>query len=148
MNERDLRKALLHGEAQIDIQALTERVLRRDRRRIWILGIFCIVAWMAVVMLPWSTVLPMLAKVAQYQAQINSQTPATPAEQHEQMLKIMSVTHYGTILTFLLNVGSMFIAALCTVLLVILSRRATLRQVNWRLQEISAQIQKLMAMPK
>jgi hypothetical protein len=34
----------------------------------------------------------------------------------------------------------MFLAAICTVSLIVLSRRATLRQVNARLGEISAQI--------
>ena len=52
MNEKELGNAMLHGEGKIDSQALTERVLRRDRRRIWILGILCVVAWMMVVMFP------------------------------------------------------------------------------------------------
>jgi len=62
MNESDLGKSLLRGEEPIDLQALTARVLRRDRRSMWFLGIACIIAWMLVVMLPWATILPMMAK--------------------------------------------------------------------------------------
>ncbi|HEY1683407.1 MAG TPA: hypothetical protein VGG19_01475 [Tepidisphaeraceae bacterium] len=148
MSEQDLRRALLRGEDQIDIQALTERVLRRDRRRMWFLGIVCFLAWMSVVMLPWSTMLPMLAKVSQYQTLLNTHPAITVAEQHEQSLRISEVVRKGTILTFLLNVGSMFVAAICTVLFIIVSRRATLRQVNARLREISLQLKNLGEIPR
>jgi hypothetical protein len=45
--------------------------------------------------------------------------------------------------TFFGSIASMFVAAVCTVLLIILSRRATMRQVNLRLAEISAQLANL-----
>jgi hypothetical protein len=38
------------------------------------------------------------------------------------------------------SVGALFLAALCTVLLVTTSRRATLRQINLRLMELSEQL--------
>jgi hypothetical protein len=47
--------------------------------------------------------------------------------------------------TFIGSVTSMFVAALCTISLIILSRRATLRQLNVRLAEISAQLQLLLS---
>ena len=137
MSEHDeFARSLLRGEDPVDVRALTERVLRRDRRRIWFLGVACVVAWMAVVMLPWGTVLPMLAKVVEYQVSLSN--GATP--NREQSLAVMHVVKAATIATFALSVGSMFVAAISTVLLIVLSRRATLRQVNARLAEISAQI--------
>jgi ABC-type Fe3+ transport system permease subunit len=139
MSESDLRSALLHDEDPLDLTAMAERVVRRDRRRIWFLGIVCIVAWMMVVMLPWTTILPMLAKVVQFQDQIAHATSATgPTD--DQRLRLARIVRVGTISTFFGSVASMFIAAVCTVCLIILSRRATLRQVNARLWEISAQL--------
>lgn len=43
------------------------------------------------------------------------------------------------------SVGALFLAALCTVLLVIASRRATLRQINLSLMELSEQVRQLRA---
>lgn len=43
------------------------------------------------------------------------------------------------------SVGALFLAALCTVLLVTTSRRATLRQINLSLMELSEQVRQLRA---
>ena len=137
MTENDLGKALLRGESPVDLQALTLGVLRRDRRRMWFVGIACVAAWMLVVMLPWSTVLPMLARVVALQAEINhSGAPATD-EQREQSLRVLQAVKVGTMATFVGSIVSMFVAASCTVLLIVMSRRATLRQVNARLAQPS-----------
>jgi hypothetical protein len=143
MSEQEFSKRLQRGEDPIDVAALTARVLRRDRRRVWLLGIACIIAWMAVVMLPWATLLPMLAKVAEYQANLSAVPALPPAEQKVQSLLVLQAVKLGTVLTFLGSVGSMFVASLCTVLLILASRRATLRQVNARLAEISSQVRAL-----
>lgn len=126
----------------IDVEALTARTLRRDRQRVWLLGIVCVVAWMSVVMVPWATLLPMLAKVAQHQANLTGQA-LTPAQQKVESLLVLQTLKAGTVLTFLDSVGSMFVASVCTVLLILTSRRSTLRQVNARLAEISLQIKAL-----
>ena len=143
MSEKDLGDAFLRGEGPIDVTDLTRRVLRRDRRRMWFLGIACVVAWMLVVMLPWATILPMLAKVVQHQAEMDNGAASTTAEQRQQSIDVLQVVKQGTIATFIGSIGSMFVAAICTVSLIILSRRATLRQVNARLGEISDQLGKL-----
>lgn len=146
MNDKDLGDALMRGEDPIDLQALTRRVLRRDRRRVWALSAVCVVAWMLVVMLPWSTLLPAMAKVGQIMQAMNAAPAtagATTPEQQRDVLLVAEVVRQGTIATFLLSIGSMFAAALCTVVLIVVSRRATLRQVNSRLAEISAQIKAL-----
>jgi len=145
MTEKDFGDALLRGQDPIDLQALTTAVLRRDRRRMWILATVCIIAWMLVVMLPWSTILPMLGKVVRLQAEIDRNfAPQSPQKQEQSLLVLQSIK-VGTIATFVCSVSSMFVAATCTVLLIILSRRATLRQINARLAEISAQLKAIAA---
>jgi ABC-type Fe3+ transport system permease subunit len=147
MNERDLGKSLLRGEAAPDVHQLTEHVLRRDRRRVWLLAAACVVTWMLVVMLPWSTVLPMLAKVVEQVGATNGAAPATAdaARQREQWTALLQIVKQGTIATFLGSLASMLMAAVCTVALIVASRRATLRQVNARLAEISDQLKALAA---
>lgn len=140
MSEQNFGNSPRRQEGAIDVAALTAGVLKRDRRRVWFLGIFCIVAWMAVVMLSWATLLPMLAKVAEHEQTLSRQATLTPAEQRVESLMVLQALKTGTVLTFLGSVGSMFVASLCTVLLILFSRGATLRQVNARLAEISSQI--------
>lgn len=161
MNERELGKQLLDGvDAAPDVAALTQRVLQRDRRRVALLAGACVVAWMAVVMLPWATTLPMLAKVVEFQlateeraggsggaAQAVATAPTTggvPGSTRE----MFHIVKQATVLTFVNSLISMFVAAVFTVSLVVVSRRATLRQVNARLAEISAHLQALTREPK
>ena len=146
MNERELGKALLRGEEPTDIQAMTERVLRRDRRRIWFLGITCVIAWVLVVMVPWATILPAMAKVGRYAAAMNDAT--TPAQRQDLAVQAAEAARVGTIATFIDSIAAMFVAALLTVLLIVLSRRSTLRQVNARLREISLQIKAITERPQ
>jgi hypothetical protein len=150
MSDKYFSDALLHGDSPIDLQAITDRVLRRDRRRMFFLGFLCVIAWMLVVMLPWSTTLPMLAKVMEHQAHLRQDTafdanPATlPATaDHDDTLHLLRIVKGATIATFLSSLASMFFAAVCTVALILLTRRATLRQVNARLADISAQLKLL-----
>lgn len=143
MSEQEFNKATPRAPEPMDFDSLTTRVLRRDRRHVWLLGIVCVVAWMAVVMLPWATLLPMLAKVAEHEASLSGASALTPAEQKVQSLLVLQALKAGTIATFLSSLGSMLVASLCTVLLILASRRATLRQVNARLAEISSQVRAL-----
>lgn len=145
MSEKDLSKAFLRGEGPIDLDALTSYVLRRDRRRIWLLGVGCVIAWMLVVMLPWSTVLPMLAKIGQNHAQSAAATAPTVQQARAESVALLKIVEKGTLATFAGSIASMFLAAVCTVSMIVLSRRATLRQVNMRLQELSTQIKGLSA---
>ena len=142
MNENDVGKKLVAGEDPIDFQKLTHRVLQRDRRRMWFLGVACVVAWMLVVMLPWTTILPLVARIVENQQGISSNTSISP-EQREQTMLLLQVVKKGTIATFVGSIVSMFVAAVSTVSLVILSRRATLRQTNDRLAQISSQLKAL-----
>jgi hypothetical protein len=148
VNEKDLGKSLLRGEAAPDVGALTQQVLRRDRWRVFWLATACVMAWMLVVALPWSTVLPMLAKVVQQVTAANGPTPTTAdaaQQQREQWIELLQIVKKGTIAAFLSSMASMLMAAVCTVALIVASRRATLRQVNARLAEISEQLKALAA---
>jgi len=143
MNEKTLSDGLLRGEENIDVPALTARILQRDRRRMWFLGTACVVAWMLVVMLPWATTMPMLAKVVGHQAEIARNSTSATSDQQAEAIRILQIVKKGTMATFFGSIASMFVAAVSTVLLVTLSRRATLRQVNARLRELSIQIKSL-----
>jgi len=140
MTQNEFSKQMLRGETPIDSAALADRIVRRDRRRMWILGILCVIAWMLVVMLPWSTVLPMMAKVGQHQMELDNANPTMTPQQREVAMRMADTLRVGTIATFIGSLSSMFVAAICTVGLILLSRRATLRQVNARLAEISNQL--------
>jgi len=107
-------KHLLHGERAIDVTELTRRFLKRDRRRVWMLGSVCVIAWMLVVMLPWATIMPMLGKVVEHQRR----SPATArpptrisAEQHDESIRMLQIVKKGTIATFIGSIASMFVAA-------------------------------------
>src|SRR3954471_10223672 len=76
MEEKQFGNLLRDPADPASFDALTEAVIRRDRRRIRILGALCVIAWMAVVMVPWATTLPMLAKVVEHQ-NATSAVPAT-----------------------------------------------------------------------
>lgn len=63
-------------------------------------------------------------------------------EREKQMLHGTSLIHH-TIWIVAGSVGSLFLAALCTVLLVTTSRRATLRQINLSLMQLAEQVRQL-----
>ena len=114
----------------------------------WALGIVCVIAWMLVVMLPWATILPMLAKVNERQWRHPQATSQTTVAAHDGEPELSEIMKKGVMATFFGSLVSMFVAAACTVSLILLSRRATLRQVNARLMEISTQLKTLAATPK
>lgn len=143
MNEKDLSRALLHHEPLPDIAALTQQVIRRDRRRVLLAAVGCVAAWMLVVMLPWATVLPLVARITQSvtapDAGLPTSGPAT-LDHHRELMDLASSIQWATMATFFASIASMLLAAVCTVAFIFLSRRATLRQVNAQLSSISASL--------
>jgi hypothetical protein len=144
MNEKQFGNLLRDPADDTSADALTQALLRRDRRRIRVLAGLCVVAWMAVVMLPWATTLPMLAKVVEHQNALYG-VPATgpQSDAGKGTTEVLQIAKQAIILTFVLSLVCMFVAATFTVTLVFVSRRATLRQVNARLAEISSHLQSL-----
>jgi hypothetical protein len=146
MKEKDLGEALLRGEHPVEISELTRSVLKRDRRRVWIVAIVCVFAWLMVVLLPWSTLLPALAMFKQATHSIVNPPPGSTisAEQREQTLLLAKTIKGAIVATFSASV-MLLIAVVCTLALITVSRRATLRQVNARLADISDQLKALAA---
>jgi len=140
MSDNHLGKAMLNGEPSIDGAALSAEVLRRDRRRLWGLAILCVLAWMLAVLLPWSTLMPMLAKVAEH---VSANEASTNQDHAQESLLMLQAIKKGTIATFLGSAISMFIAATSTVAFILLSRQSTIRQVGAQLSALSEQIRQL-----
>jgi hypothetical protein len=143
MTEKELGKALLHLEtapasAALDPRQLTQNILQRDRRRIRLLAGLAILFWIAtaagvVCLCPFylMVVAPRLRAYEVGRAQLTS-------DWNDWAMVGTWAAYWilGCILSLLL-------AALCTVLLILLSRRATLRQINAGLVEISQQLKLL-----
>jgi ABC-type Fe3+ transport system permease subunit len=146
MQEKDLGKALLRGEHPVDVSELTRNLLKRDRWRIWITGILCVIAWIFVVLLPWSTLLPGLARFKQLVLTAQNPAPGSTltAEQLAQTLQLALIVKTAMLSMFMGSIA-LLVAVACTMLLITVSRRATLRQVNARLGEISDQLKLLAA---
>ncbi len=147
MTENELGRALLNldvvpSPAAADPRHLTRQILERDRRRVrllaglatlfWILtaaGIVCLCPFYVIVVAP---------RLRAYQA-----GRAQLANDWNDWALVGDWAAYwilGCIISLLL-------AAICTVLLILLSRRATLRQINAGLAEISEQLKQLRQLP-
>jgi heme exporter protein D len=143
MTEKELGKALL-ARAMIpaspgpDPRQLTQRILDRDRRRIrllaglatlfWVLttaGVVCFCPFYVMVVAP---------RLRAYQA---------GRAQLEKDWNDWAMVGDWAAYWILACVISLLFAAVCTVLLILLSRRATLRQINAGLLEISEQLKQL-----
>lgn len=147
MTEKELGKALLNvdsarGPAAQDPQQLTQKILKRDRRSIrlltglatffWILasaGLVGLVSCYLVI------VTPRLRAYAAGRAQL-----ANDWNDWAYAVDIAGGSMLACIVTLLL-------AAVSTMLLILISRRATLRQINASLAEISEQLKQLRSGP-
>jgi hypothetical protein len=151
MGEKELGRALLDLDARTlagtaDPREPTMRILDRDRRRIWWQTALTIVLWIgALFMVLWMLVA--LALLMPFEAHLHDEaqvaraglTPAMRAEA-EWSAHIMSrMITVGITCT----IGVLALAAGSTVLLVLATRRATLRQINASLLEISEQLKQL-----
>ena len=148
MNEREMGRALLKFDASLTARAdpraearrQVERVLARDRRTVRGLTALTLAAWLATVALV-VTVLTLgyLFVYPKFQ-HIFQESGGRRGEAPQQVQTALTyVVAWGTA-AVAGAVGALALAALCTLLLLFTSRRATLRQVNARLLEISEQI--------
>jgi hypothetical protein len=146
MNEKEMGDALLKfgSVGTIDTKLLTQRVLDRDHRRVRLLLGVTIFIWLIAGTLvlaglvDYGFIFPQQAKLLQ---QIEAGS-ITPAQRDRTQVAILVGFQKGSLLvTF--GVAKMCFAALCTVILVVVSRRATLRQVNAGLVEVTEQLRLL-----
>jgi hypothetical protein len=147
MTEKELGKALLNlaltpAPAAPDPRQLTQKILQRDRRRIrllaglatlfWILttaGIVCLCPFYVMVVAP---------RLRAYQA-----GRARLENDWNDWALVGEWAAYWVLACII----SLLLAAVCTVLLILLSRRATLRHINASLVEISEQLKQLARLP-
>jgi hypothetical protein len=146
MNDKDLGQMLLQLDAGNlaggpDPRQQTWHLLERDRRRVRLVTGMTLVAWLlGVGLVLWVLVaagfiMPKHAQLMLHiqQGKVDAATRDQVAAYHQQVSMMLTVGVAGA-------VGVLAVAALCTVLLVRVSRQATLRQVNANLLAISEQL--------
>jgi hypothetical protein len=136
MREKDLANALLRlGAKELanppGSPEQTQRVLARDRRRVLLLAALALVFWLASALVLYWFMFELLGFLAR--AQHNGELALEP--------------HVAAVYKFLTalfaSLESLILALLCTMILLFVSRRAALRQINANLIEISLKLQSL-----
>jgi hypothetical protein len=136
MNEKELADKLLRlGASELSNppgpRELTRRVLARDRRRVTALAALALVFWLGSVVVLYVFMGELLGLYAQFQ---RAGWPTTDP-------------HAAAVYRFLLglsaSVEALSFAFLVTMVLLFVSRRASLRQINANLIEISEKLERL-----
>ncbi len=154
MSEKHLGKALLNLSAlelagMSDLQVQTARVLERDRLRVRLLSGLTIAVWLLAgvlilaALVSYGFTFPKQAKLLQT---LNAGT-MTPAQRDELQVQVLMAFMGGTLFVGF-SVAMMTLAALCTVILILASRRATLRHVNAGLSQIAEHLKQLRQGPE
>jgi len=154
MNERELGKALLNlgspdSADALDAQQMTRRILTRDRRRVILLTALTLALWLlalvlvATAMIVFGLILPQQAKLNQEVAE-----KRLTLEERDAIQRVHLMGTQKVLVLIGLGVTILGLAALATVLLVMASRRATLRQINAQLVVISDQLKNLLHPPE
>ena len=147
MTEKELGKALLNldaaaAPAALDPRQLTQKILERDRRRIRLLAGLAMLFWMlATAGLVWLICLYLLYVDPRLRAYGAGRAQLANDWNDWAMVGDLAAK------SILACIIALLLAAVCTVLLILLSRRATLRQINASLVEISEQLKLLRPIP-
>jgi hypothetical protein len=153
MTQKDLGKALLKlGVTELsglpDAREQTWRILERDRRRVRLLTGMTIGAWLLstllifTVLVAFGFLFPRVAKL-----RMDVEQGKVTQDQGEQLRNSHDLGLMKGTLVIALSVAALTFAAICTVMLNLTTRRATLRQINASLLEISAQLKELRSPP-
>jgi hypothetical protein len=154
MSEKELGRALLALDADKiagspDVRQQTWKILEHDRRRVWWLTAVTICLWAAAILMvlgmlvAFGLVFPLQAKLRD-----PAELARLPPEMRQDAQFKAQVAFQMVTVGVTVSVGILAMAALSTILLVLASRRATLRQINASLLEISQQLKELQAMPR
>jgi amino acid transporter len=138
MTDKELAKALLHlGSSELHpaCDALTQKILTRDRRRVWLVAALTLFFWVVSAVVLFGFMFALLGMISEMQQ--SGRAPADP---------LVSAV-YKFLLVLAGSLESLVFAFLCTILLMFLSRRATLRQVNANLAVISRQLKEFQQRP-
>jgi hypothetical protein len=151
MTHNDLSRALLNLDSQTlsgltDAREQTWRIIEQDRRRVWWWSATTIALWAAATLMvlamlvAYALVFPLQAKLRQDAevARIGLSAEQKETAQFKAQIMFQMVTVGVTV-----SVGLTCLAILSSVLLNRASRRATLRQINASLLEISQQLKEL-----
>ena len=147
MKENELAKALLRFDTglstQPDPRQQVRDVLRRDRTRIRVLAVLTVILWLSalagIVALVWLSIIGLAPKL---EVMLRDAGPIPQAQYQRAETSVAYIIGKGaTILG--VCVGVLALAVLGTVLLVFTARRATIRQVNATLIDISEQLKHL-----
>lgn len=151
MTNSDLSRALLDLDSQTlsgltDAREQTWKIIERDRRRVWWWSAATIVLWASAILMvlamliAYALVFPFQAHLRQEQevARLGLTPEQLKEAQHQGQVMFQMVTVGVTV-----SVGLTCLAVLASLLLSRASRRATLRQINASLLEISQQLKEL-----
>lgn len=150
MNEKEIGKALLNLDTGTsarapDPQQLAGKVLQQERGRIRLLTGLTILLWMVAAAGVFWVIY--VATWHLYPKQHKLIRDATLGNMRVEEVVAIQALHFQVLELCTRVVAAAFVAltlaALCTVLLVLVSRRATLRQINNQLAEISGQLKQL-----
>lgn len=151
MTDRDLGRALLELDAATlagknDLAAKTAGILQRDRVRLRLLTWSTMAIWIVALVLIFGDLVNfglLFPRQALLFQQIDAGT-VPPAQLAQIQRDLIIEFHMGTLL-IAFSVFITTLAAFLTVLLILASRRATLRQVNANLAEICQQLKQMRA---
>ena len=149
MGEKELGRALLDLDANQlagspAARQQTWKILERDRRRVWWLTAVTIALWAAAIgmvflmLIAFGLVFPLQAKLRD-----PAELARLPPEMRQDAQFKAQIAFQMVTVGVTCSVGILAMAALSTILLVLASRRATLRQINASLLEISQQLKEL-----
>jgi hypothetical protein len=149
MGERELGKALLELDATsvikgADVRRQTQVVLDRDRRRLRLITGLTVAVWLFATFLVCSGLVsfgltfPRQAKLVQ-----DIENRELDAQQRDEAQREVLVSFMKGVMLIAFSVCIMALAALCTVMLIVASRRASLRHMNAGLMEIAGELAQL-----
>jgi len=136
MNEKELAARLLNlGASELSNppgpRELTRRVIARDRRRVTVLAALALVFWLGAIAMLYVFLGEIIGLYAQFQ---KAGGPAADP----------SVAHiYRFLIGLSASLEALSFAVLVTMVLLFVSRRASLRQINANLIEISEKLERL-----
>jgi hypothetical protein len=148
MTEKDLGRALLALDADklagADARQQTWKILECDRRRVWWLTAITIALWAGAILMVFG-MLVAFGLVFPLQAKLRdpAELARLPPEMRQDAQFKAQITFQMVTVGVTCSVGILAMAALATILLVLATRRATLRQINASLLEISQQLKEL-----
>jgi hypothetical protein len=151
MTQKDLGKALLKlGVSELsglpDVREHTWAILERDRRRVRRLTVMTVGAWVlstaliCTVLVAFGFLFPRVAKL-----RMDVEQGKVTQDQREQIRNEHDLGLMKGTLLIAFSVAALTFAAICTVMLNLATRRATLQQINASLLEISDQLKDLRA---